>query len=74
MSQFILRGRVRAPERDPEEITDPIEALKEGRLFDRSGNPIAFGVDFSNMSVNDIQDILDQHTERGNEYDGRTRV
>ena len=72
MSQFILRGRVRAQQRDPDAIDNPIDSLKAGQIYDSSGNPIAFGVDWRNVSASDILDILDNHIE-GNE-DGRTRV
>tara|TARA_Y100001938_G_scaffold135254_1_gene196709 strand:+ start:17608 stop:19539 length:1932 start_codon:yes stop_codon:yes gene_type:complete len=73
MSQFILRGRVRAPQKDPEAITDPIESLKEGRVKDSMGNPIAFGVDFRTTPMEDILEILDQH-EWDNKSDGSSRV
>ena len=73
MSQFILRGRVRAPEKDPDAVDDPIEELKNGRVTDSMGNPIAFGVDFRNTPVEDILEILDQH-EWENKSDGSSRV
>lgn len=73
MSQFILRGRVRAPEKDPDIITDPVESLKKGKVTDSMGNPIAFGVDFRNIPVEDVLEILDQH-EWENKSDGSTRI
>ena len=72
MSQFILRGRVRAPQKDPDVIDDPIEALKSGKVFDAQGNPIGFGVDWRKVSASDMLEIMDNHVEGTD--DGRTKV
>jgi phage terminase large subunit-like protein len=74
MSQFILRGRVRAPEKDPDIINDPIQSLKDGQITDSGGNVIGFGVDWRKIPVSDMLEIMDQKNPWKDNPDGRTRV
>lgn len=58
MSMFVLKGRMRRFFEPVEEEKTPIELLKEGELTDKTGLPVALGIDWRSVSVHDFLEVM----------------
>ncbi len=64
MSQFIIKGRMQRPTKVELPNKTPLERLKDGEVYDEySGTYLAHALDFSKLSVDDVQEILDRDVE-----------
>jgi hypothetical protein len=58
MSQYAFKARPPRAMSLEEDVTDPLEQMKEGRIHTKSGMPIAHGIDWSKVSVADMMEIV----------------
>lgn len=74
MSQFIIRGRLRATPKQEVEVFDPVEEIANGNYFDQAGNPIGFGIDWSRIPASELLQIAEQQRMNEEDNNGTSRV
>jgi phage terminase large subunit-like protein len=58
MHMYVVRGRVGRLFEEKEEVLSPLEKMKRGELRDDAGNPLALGIDWSQVPLDDVYDIM----------------
>jgi phage terminase large subunit-like protein len=73
MSQFIIKGRLKSVGKIDLPNKNTLERLKDGELYDEeSGTYLAHGLNFNQLSVSDILQILDK--DQNNDDKRTTRI
>jgi hypothetical protein len=65
MTMYVLRGRLTRLEEKSEPKKTPLERLKDGETFDEAGQALALGIDWSNVRIQDVAEILGRSPDAG---------
>jgi phage terminase large subunit-like protein len=65
MSNYIIKRRLDRPTSErPRTALTPLQRMKQGETHDAAGQPIAFGIDWSQVATEDVREILSLRTEQ----------